>query len=748
MKNDIHTSLSEDDSNKPKLKKRKYSRGGCNECKRRKMKCDESKPECYNCARLKKVCVYEQKQKFRFENMKPTRHDVEQEAKSSSPIQNSLEQNSPQTPSVSSAPASPSYKKAPFRNCISDILTPTDDGVQTPPVINQQDLLVMQNLFQEASLLVNDMNGFVSLDFGESNPTPLGTIKRPANSISSEGSTKSESYERHHFKLEDFTNNLVEYRSPTEPASPFPIQEFFVKDDMNLSASISELVNETLQHYKLSGPHITYLNSLTNTALSYHIFPFASSIESNEVIKILLKYSNGCAYLLTSLLAISATFQYNQTGKPVHDISRQKYVKICLKSLGEAFVSSDKLPNKLANDIERLLLTVLILTSNFTSTTYAQSDNLLDSWKTHLRGAKDLLTKYSAISKAQNKSYMSGGLALAKTWFFAIETMANLNSSLGGTLSTTKKNKSKSNNDNEADEEKDDVRAGNIQLFLDTGYFDRETNPVYHDALVRIGLLTPLYRNSTQINLYVGYSIKVVYLFQEFIRLIEDLKDSNGAQLSPEKVSKIMSLLYAAQQTEIAPKVSKTTFVIPEGSPAHPDYPKDSYDVVTLPPSAYEKHVSSSNEVTYYSWYDLSEQLHVDVVYLRLLCTKGLLKVPKSHPLVKSIVARILNAAFFIKSKDSEDYAKDADDILTETEHFYLSKKVFDNRVIMIQSPFKICSKLVEDDRDFEKIEIFFQGLVKLGNGSSLSSLDVLFKFRNRAPKMRINQISNLENLD
>ncbi|CDR41978.1 CYFA0S08e02212g1_1 [Cyberlindnera fabianii] len=38
--------------------KRKYSRNGCTECKRRRMKCDETKPKCWQCSRLGRECVY------------------------------------------------------------------------------------------------------------------------------------------------------------------------------------------------------------------------------------------------------------------------------------------------------------------------------------------------------------------------------------------------------------------------------------------------------------------------------------------------------------------------------------------------------------------------------------------------------------------------------------------------------------------------------------------------------------------
>lgn len=42
---------------------------------------------------------------------------------------------------------------------------------------------------------------------------------------------------------------------------------------------------------------------------------------------------------------------------------------------------------------------------------------------------------------------------------------------------------------------------------------------------------------------------------------------------------------------------------------------------------------------------------------------------------------------------------------------------------------------MAQDMLDFEKIEIFFLGLVKLGNGSSLSALDTLYRYRDIAMK-------------
>lgn len=47
----------------PIKKKRKYSRYGCLECKRRKVKCDESKPICWQCSHLGKTCEYGKNEK-------------------------------------------------------------------------------------------------------------------------------------------------------------------------------------------------------------------------------------------------------------------------------------------------------------------------------------------------------------------------------------------------------------------------------------------------------------------------------------------------------------------------------------------------------------------------------------------------------------------------------------------------------------------------------------------------------------
>ena len=903
--NDSDSGSAHNDSDKPSIKKRKYSRGGCMECKRRKMKCDEGKPFCFNCSRLKKECIYQHIQKFRFENVNgdddkaneadkpPTPMNIHSNpsdisTKESPPtniqsiptnpmfLQNpkhiSLRYHNPihndskvlaqnesnvrlqakipmspnvpfsllaypttqhmpmpqigydksihvpfpekhQSPYMEKSPYSDmspysekssysektatipyiekpmfdktilSYeeksrlqlanhekpmhlgKRTTFKNAISDILTPTNPSPElSDPSLENYDVNDVRNLFDEASLLVHDINDLLSLDIPEqmigmapekkgshqinspesrSHPISLETRLSPYNlqtiqphtgstgSVMSEGSTRlagSETFENHNFRLEDLTSNItgtVELPRPRDVPGT----------DVDVLVSNTDLINEVILRNNLSGPHVKYLSVLTTTDLSYHLYPFASSIESNEVVKLLLNYLVSCPYLLTSLLAISATFQYNQSGNKVHESSRSKYISLCIRLLSDAFAktNSDDKSNILVSHIEKLVLTVLVLTSNFSATSDSSKD-ILSLWKTHLRGAKDLLINYESITSSEAASSMSGGLALAKTWFFAMEALAGLCCSLGGTL--MKKTKDRPNDtlsSTETDEESED---SNDRLFSDTGYFNKESNLEYHNALVRTRLMTsPRNTVLTEFNLFTGFTVTNVKLMEEFTKALYIIRANRDMQISSTRIAKVMALIHDGRNVEIAPGVSKSTFIIPKNTPAHPDFPINHKDKVVLPQSGYSKYVDVHGNVTYHSWFDYSEQVRINTMYIRLLCCKGLMHVLRKHRLVKELLRNTLDTAFFIRAKNSENSEKDKYNILAETANFYITNETFDNRTIMIQSSFRIAFTMAQDMLDFEKIEIFFLGLVKLGNGSSLSALDTLYRYRDIAMK-------------
>ncbi|CAK9437840.1 uncharacterized protein LODBEIA_P22180 [Lodderomyces beijingensis] len=597
----------------------------------------------------------------------------------------------------------------------------------------------------------------------------------------------------------------------TTTFADFPMEEFsqhmYVKsgplvDDEPLKSN-KELIESTLKNFDLTGPHEAYLNKMTNSDLSYHMYPFAKDIESNEVVKILLKYSQGCSYLLTSLLSCSATFQFVQTRKVIHEQNSAKYTSVTLKLLSEAFPQEGGASNSgsgsngsntraLANDIEKLLLTILVLTSTFTAMAYFQNTAVENqpqsqqqsqqqtqrlppsralSWKTHLRGVKDLLLKYTDITQknhgGSHAKCVSDGLALARVWFFAIESVAELNDPLGGTLKYSKKNISTVSDIIKTDAELDRSDMG--YLWLQTGYFNREKNKEYHDALLRIGLITPppsppipshVRARSVQFNMYIGCSVYVVKLIDEFTKCLDLLRDSiskrednnvndkvhvkeekhdaadhhrvdHYSQISGTRVAHIMSLIDSARQNEIVPGVKRENFMIPSTSPAHPHYSKP--DKIHLPSSCYGQELTPQGEQIYYSWFDLSEQIHVDSFCLKLFTTRGLMKLARSHPLVNELKIRLLNGMFYIKSKP----ASDPSDIYVETQHYYTSKRLFDARAMMVQSCYRACSKLRCEDDEFEKLELYFRSLVKFGNGSSMMALDHVCKMRAKAREER-----------
>ncbi len=299
-----------------------------------------------------------------------------------------------------------------------------------------------------------------------------------------------------------------------------------------------------------------------------------------------------------------------------------------------------------------------------------------------------------------------------------------------------KKTKDRQNDTMSSTETDEELEDSNDRLFSDTGYFNKESNLEYHNALVRTRLMTsPRNTALTEFNLFTGFTVTNVKLMEEFTKALYIIRANSDIQISSTRIAKVMALIHEGRNVEIAPGVSKSTFIILKNTPAHPDFPINHKDKVVLPQSGYSKYVDIHGNVTYYSWFDYSEQVRINIMYIRLLCCKGLMHIPRKHRLVKELLRNTLDTAFFIRAKNSENYEKDKYNILAETANYYITNETFDNRTFMIQSSFRIAFTMAQDMLDFEKIEIFFLGLVKLGNGSSLSALDTLYRYRDIAMK-------------
>lgn len=803
-------------------RKRKYSRGGCDECKRRKMKCDEGNPFCYNCTRLGKVCVYLLKHKFVYGSSEFTKGET---LKSFNANEKSLTDNITRNgeipirhyqPKVKDGhklgsylngtythemghindnnlafgnhivhpPLSlPSYFTPPLPNQLgqgphqlqqliteisnqqnrfhdgSSFGQPTmhihDTGAtgeflnNYSPRLNDDCNMNVQELFDEASLLVNDINTFVSVDMPLPNDSDM-SLDNPENihSIHSilpiiEGANYDvlkdlNSPGNLHISAVNETDKNYNKPYTSSPDEPFETGLNGEEDPMVINSSEpilnSKLIEQIIKDNKLTTPHAEYLKTLGASDLSYHLFPFASSIESNQVVHLLLKYLKNAPYLLTSILATSATFLYNKTGKEIHDSARQKYITVCLSSLNEVYSQKDAKKSSviMSQGIERLLLTVLLLTSALNATTH--KDIFVDWWKVHLAGAKELLVNYTTATEHQNKHgkpYLSPGLAMAKVWFFAMESIANLMLPFGGTLAQDN-NKKHALGYLTTDSEDSD----NKRIFIDTAYFNREKNPEYHEMLVKLGLLISNHNAElADFNLYLGFTIELVDVIHEFTRALDHLRLGRDLQLSADEIAKIMSLLLKAREAQVVPGYDRKSYIVPKTSPAHPDYPS-SPEKVILPPAAYHQ-LPKENESQYYTWFDVSHQSHVDLFYLKMYITPGFIKLPKSHNIIRGLVERLMGHFLLIKPKTSPDYEQEKSDIVAESENFYFPGHFLDNRLIMVHAAFRMILKLIDRKPDFEKLEVYFKTLIKLGNGSATKSLRILEKYRDRKFKLQ-----------
>lgn len=763
--------MSDDLLEKRKIRKRKYSRKGCKECKRRKIKCDETLPDCNNCSRLNKMCVYElngakdpspgPKVVLQMRHYTQTLPSYTQTLpKRAFETQKVFEaQGPPETPPQAQIPAKSPQNVVQSQNYLNGSISAETTTIEHPRPQNvamahalpplgppqpvtaflpamAQGILTQQvspttlsnleteKLFDEASLLVQEMNDLLGSDLLESfvlAPHTIGVAEGVSNSpVGTYASPISNSSEdRNHFQVDDFISIIHE----DGYVNPSGVHEHLVLSNL-------QLIDQCIAGNSLEEPHVSYLRTVTTTDILYHLYPFASLIELNEVVKLLLTYSGKCPYLLSSLLAISATFQFNQTGKASHDRVRKKYITVCLQALSDAFAehSGSKNTAFFFNNIEKLLLTVLVLTSYFTATTSTLINNILNSWKAHLRGARDLLMHYSQITNSVNTSqFMSGGLAVAKCWFFILESSAALYAPLGDSPPTFKGENASLLTPDEIYKRRPSILHHQDAILTDTGVFDRDVHSEYHDALSRVNILCTS-PTLTDFNLYYGYTSGFVKVILHLCSLIDTMR-VNGLRKCPYRwVVHLMKLIDEAAADSIVPKALPETFEVPITSIGHPGY--TGPDKVVFPNAVWVIDVDEAGSKRYYSWFDASQQLHVAYVSLWTLVSPGFMQLPRTHAYVQDLVSKVFAGCFFIKSKSLPRYLKEKDTIVVESDNFYLSLTTFDMRCVMVQSIFRLLAGLVVEDEYFERIELFFMGLVKLGNGSSLNSLDIVARFK------------------
>ena len=353
--------------------KRKYSRNGCTECKRRRMKCDETKPVCWQCSRLNRECVY-------ILNAKNKKRKATVKGSLSSGGKELLKDN----------------KRA--------VMTPTSNA-RTPIDINEKPSLLMNNNVVSMSsdkvidtsnmMSSNKMDGF-DANLLMQNLNDIVSMKLN-DSVMLNGSL--ENYDFHDLDIPDLLPN-----NPTNVSS-VPIS-FLVNNVIQFNIKLSS--------FRLGGIHDRYLAIFYNDCLN-SIAPFFQD-QGNPLRDILLSFARNESYLLSAILAIGASIAHRKSNKLEDERIYCAYLSHCLNLLGDQFHNESNVLNK----IEPIILTIILLAWDCIYTMNSQ-------WRSHLRGVTDLFKKINSGSSSKV-------LNVAKCWFKVIETFASISTVLGGSL--------------------------------------------------------------------------------------------------------------------------------------------------------------------------------------------------------------------------------------------------------------------------------------------------------------------------
>ncbi|CUM66671.1 uncharacterized protein PRCAT00004347001 [Priceomyces carsonii] len=466
-----------------KKKRGCYSKNGCRECKRRKIKCDEGKPQCWQCERLRKTCTYpgigeKVMRVSRREMMEPSQVQVaslqekggiEIYSINDVRLSQSMERNF-----ASSLNGSREAAVAPQED--TNMIYPSPTSILK--LLNDSQILVSQNHYNSdhpnQNLSPSDSLKSNNSSSRKNHSSHLSSFSSNREDLSIFGDKSTHNVEKETTKSvdselfqdinqEDLTllasdlNSIVNNMMPKShfedrSAEDSFIDDLFLNEDealnshndspptKNLDRHGEEKVlvrNIPFDYIKVKMNHEKlyleeFFNDFANIILPFNSYDQNLNCYFNPARDILLDCASRESFLLAAVLAQGAKTCYKKNLLPEDEEASCKYLSRCLKLLEPAILKSHKMndPSILTSNIETVLLTVLLLTSS-------NASNKNQDWRPHLRGAKDILLKHSS-SKYERYSKLKDSkvLVFCKFWFISLEILAGLSSKRGGTLKT------------------------------------------------------------------------------------------------------------------------------------------------------------------------------------------------------------------------------------------------------------------------------------------------------------------------
>lgn len=261
-------------------------------------------------------------------------------------------------------------------------------------------LSVPANIFDPSDLagLASDLNNMVSDMMFD---------------ISPDGRTPNVGNSNRNFR--DLSTNLDNFRSNS--SATFDNNENVIPKNVTLK-EIPQLRPREQQYLE------SFYHGFAVYILPYEVYDPVLKVDLNPIRDILLIHAAKEPVLLAAILSVSSRISHSQTSNSQDEDAYYQYLLRCLKILGPALGQCNRTEeDEHSFSTEGILLTVLLLTS-------ANAANFNQKWRTHLKGAKNLLLKMSRDYKTTNSKI----IVFCKFWFASFEILAGFSLKLGGTL--------------------------------------------------------------------------------------------------------------------------------------------------------------------------------------------------------------------------------------------------------------------------------------------------------------------------
>lgn len=617
-------------------KRGKYSKVGCGECKQRKIKCDEGRPVCGRCLRLGKQCQYpdsgmgakhsagtsdRRKSRYRVLNtggIKEGNYENNAYEISMEP-QNTLA--SGDRTSADTLNEGQLLNLENLRNtyqessAFSNSETNAHEGRQRSYFQSPQNY-AEQNAFNNNGILdtnensnLNDGNclfsdellnleGVSHLDpdyYQEINQNDLCLLASDLNSIvhdivlnSNYDANASDINAVNIKKFEDVgTLEFLGSAAPDINLLYDNIPKNFELDLLKFSKTHERLYLEEFYH------------DFSNFILPFNSFDSKMLKFYNPARDILLYYASSASFLRAAILAQGAKICFKKNHFPEDENAYCGYLSLCLRLLEPAVIKSNdwKDCDVLTSTIEATLLTILLLTS-------CDASDEKEDWRLHLRGAKDLLLKFSSFDREKiNGSSVSKTLIFCKFWFISVEVLAGLSARRGGTL--------------QSDREMDLILAPGSSL---------ERN-----VLKEMGILW----DNGFISL-CGYHISNIPCLRELIKILNRIRSNRGNLCGIFELLKLLSELY---------KQSELVFFIKEGICKESEFKgKD------IPEGHLFSNETMNEEKYIISWMDISHLSYVFASILMILRKVFYISYDSSY--VQTITTKLLSLIMFLEKNE------------------------------------------------------------------------------------------------